>query len=41
MKRKYLALALAGIMTLSMTACGGKDTSATEPESLPHRRMRQ
>lgn len=31
MKRKYLALALAGIMTLSMTACGGKDTSATEP----------
>lgn len=31
MKRKYLALALAGIMTLSMTACGGKDASTTEP----------
>ncbi len=31
MKRKYLALALAGIMAMSMTACGGGGTSSSEP----------
>lgn len=31
MKRKYLALILAGVMALSMTACGGGSTSSEQP----------
>ena len=31
MKRKYLALVLAGVMALSMTACGGESTPSEAP----------